>query len=288
MGNRHAGRRDPRDVVVGEIDAVRGDQFVGQEADALQQLRRRAAAALGDDRVLQRALRQMGPDIQPGLAREAGNLAEQFIRAGVRRMRREHHMRAPVAVRCGAASSVRSVASMQASPIAGIMAPDAFMHPREIDVVEARAGPHAQIQVGHGRERHVRVDIAVDHRGRSERQRLQRAEARQRDGLVLGDVVAVRDAARIGGRKAHIERDAAHQRKHRMGMHIDEAGRHEPSVGLDDARRRKSAGSRRARADERDAISGEAENALPITGRAGSPVRSVAPTIAVSNCIRVV
>ena len=85
----------PRDVVVGEIDAVRGNQFVGQQADALEQLRRGAAAALGDDRVFQLALRQMGPDVQPGLARETGDLAEQLIRACVGRVRRERHMRAP-------------------------------------------------------------------------------------------------------------------------------------------------------------------------------------------------
>ena len=52
----------PRDVVVGEIDAVRGDQLVGQQADSLEQLRRRAAAALGDDRIFQLALREMCPD----------------------------------------------------------------------------------------------------------------------------------------------------------------------------------------------------------------------------------
>jgi hypothetical protein len=57
----------------------------------------------------------------------------------------------------------------------GIVAPDAFVDGGEIDVVKARARPDAQAELGHRRQRHLGVHIAVDHGGRAEGQGLERA-----------------------------------------------------------------------------------------------------------------
>ena len=114
-------------------------------------------------------------------------------------------------------------------PNALVVAPGPLVHAREVDVVKASAGPYPEAELGHCRQRDVRVHVAVDHGRRAEGHGLERAEAGERHSVFLADIVTVGHALCVGGRKTHIERDPPHQRQHGVRMNVDVPRSDDPS-----------------------------------------------------------
>ncbi len=111
------------------------------------------------------------------------------------------------------------------------------------------------------------MHVAVGHHGRPEQQGFERTEPRQRHGLVGRDLMAMRHAARVGGRMAHVERQAAHQAQHRVGVDVDEAG-HDHAAGKRQARRvRECRSERGCRSDGLDALARDRDDAALDQGR---------------------
>src|SRR5260370_28305620 len=80
-----------------------------------------------------------------------------------------------------------------------LVLPPAGRHCAEIDIVDASARPDTQADLGHRGSNDVGVhEGVVDQRG-AEQQGLQRAEARDRIGLVRSYHVTLRNAWRVGG-----------------------------------------------------------------------------------------
>src|SRR2546430_1344591 len=74
--------------------------------------------------------------------------------------------------------------------------------------------------------------------------------------------MAMRNAARISRRETHVERNAAHQREHGMGVDVDEAGSNQTAIGVHDPGCGNFRGELISRAGENNAVSGDSESAL--------------------------
>ena len=92
VGDAGAARRELGDVGLGEVDAVRAPDVVGQPAEPVEVLDRAAAVELDAVRLLLERLREVGVERQPEPARERGRLLHQPPRDRERRARRDREL----------------------------------------------------------------------------------------------------------------------------------------------------------------------------------------------------
>ena len=219
-----------------------------EQAEPVQELRRRQPAARLHGLDLVGQLRQMGMHVAAMRLGELPDLAQQIVRAGVGRVRR------PIA------ADASRVVAVPARDQLGILLQarladggDVFIAARGdragIGVVHAPGDHRAQAELGRGARQGRGIAIEVDHRGAAGAQQLVQAEARQRMGVLLAEPVALRDARRVHRRQPDILDHAAGDHERRVVVHVDQARHRDAAAGVEGRRRRPAPAESVGRAD---------------------------------------
>ena len=234
------------------MDAVRCDQALVQEPELVEQPGRGQSAARLHGFDLERQLAEMGVDVAAVAVGQPRDFAQKVVGAGVRR------------VRCPIAADAAAVVAVPAFDQIGILAQARLADGAavvitaggkccRIGIVDTPGDDRTQPEIGGRTGAGPGIAIVVDNGGAARAQQLVHSEARQREGVVLGEPVPLRDAGRVHRREADVLDHAAGDHQRGMVVDVDQA-RHHDSVLAIDGRGRHPAGTelvRRADVDDR-------------------------------------
>src|SRR5665213_2912000 len=107
------------------------------------------------------------------------------------------------------------------------------MYAREIDVVDAPATPYSQAELAHCSHRQVLMNVGIVDQRRAKQERFEGAQPCERDGFLLGYLVAMRDANSVSRGKSHVFRHAPHHGENRMRMNVYKTGSYNFAIRVD-------------------------------------------------------
>ena len=234
MSHGDAGPAGTGDVVLAHVDAVSSQQPLVEQADVVEQLGRGHAVTLLDAGYLDLGLGEVRIDAHAGGVARAAHVLEQGARAGVRSMGRELDAEASIFRAVPGLEQPQRFVERALADLAPVR-PFLGMHPGEVDVVDAPTGIDPQAELGHCRQRQIRMDVGVVDQRRAEQHRLEGTQAGERDRLVRAHFVAMRHTRRVGRCEAHVFGNAADHCQNGVCVNVDEAGGRNLAAQIDGA-----------------------------------------------------